>query len=90
MVVPASGAIRVRPDEPLDLAALAGCTVATGVGAVHNTAEVEPGATVAIIGCGGVGLSCVQGGRLAGAARIVAVDGVAEGSCSPSASAPLM
>ena len=77
-VVPESGAVRVRPDAPLELAALVGCAVATGVGAVRNTAGVPPGATVAIIGCGGVGLSCVQGARLAGAARIVAVDVVAE------------
>jgi S-(hydroxymethyl)glutathione dehydrogenase/alcohol dehydrogenase len=78
VVVPESGAIRVRQDAPLELAALAGCAVATGVGAVRNTAGVQPGTTVAIIGCGGVGLSCVQGARLAGAARIVAVDVVAE------------
>jgi S-(hydroxymethyl)glutathione dehydrogenase / alcohol dehydrogenase len=77
-VVPESGAIRVRPDAPLELAALVGCAVATGVGAVRNTAGVQPGATVAVIGCGGVGLSCVQGARLAGAARIVAVDVVAD------------
>lgn len=77
VVVPESGAIRVRQDAPLELAALVGCAVATGVGAVRNTAGVQPGATVAIIGCGGVGLSCVQGARLAGAARIVAVDVVA-------------
>ena len=78
VVVPESGAIRVRQDAPLELAALVGCAVATGVGAVRNTAAVQPGATVAIIGCGGVGLSCVQGARLAGAARIVAVDVVAD------------
>lgn len=78
VVVPESGAIRVRQDAPLELAALAGCAVATGVGAVRNTAGVQPGATMAIIGCGGVGLSCVQGARLAGAARIVAVDVVAD------------
>jgi len=78
VVVPESGAIRVRPDAPLELAALVGCAVATGVGAVRNTAGVPPGATVAVIGCGGVGLSCVQGARLAGAVRIVAVDVVAE------------
>ena len=78
VIVPETGAIRVRQDAPLELAALAGCAVATGVGAVRNTAGVQPGATVAIIGCGGVGLSCVQGARLAGAARIVAVDVVAE------------
>lgn len=73
-VVPASGAIKVRDDAPLDLIAIVGCAVATGVGAVVNTAAVEPGAHVAVIGCGGVGLSVVQGARLAGAARIVAVD----------------
>jgi S-(hydroxymethyl)glutathione dehydrogenase/alcohol dehydrogenase len=78
VIVPETGAIRVRPDAPLELAALVGCAVATGVGAVRNTAGVQPGATVAIIGCGGVGLSCVQGARLAGAARIVAVDVVAD------------
>jgi S-(hydroxymethyl)glutathione dehydrogenase/alcohol dehydrogenase len=77
-VVPESGAIRVRHDAPLELAALVGCAVATGVGAVRNTAGVPPGATVAVIGCGGVGLSCVQGARLAGASRIVAVDVVAD------------
>ncbi len=73
-VVPASGAVRIRADAPLDLAALVGCAVATGVGAVVNTAGVEPGATVAVIGCGGVGLSVVQGARLASAGRIVAID----------------
>jgi len=77
-VVPESGAIRVRQDAPLELAALVGCAVATGVGAVRNTAGVPPGSSVAVIGCGGVGLSCVQGARLAGAARIVAVDVVAD------------
>lgn len=73
-VVPASGAIRVRDDAPLDVVALVGCAVATGVGAVLNTAAVEPGAIVAVIGCGGVGLSVVQGARLARAGRIIAID----------------
>jgi S-(hydroxymethyl)glutathione dehydrogenase/alcohol dehydrogenase len=73
-VVPASGAIRVRDDAPLDTVALVGCAVATGVGAVTNTAGVEPGSTVAVIGCGGVGLSVVQGARLAAAERIIAID----------------
>jgi S-(hydroxymethyl)glutathione dehydrogenase/alcohol dehydrogenase len=73
-IVPASGAIKVRADAPLDVIAIVGCAVATGVGAVRNTAAVPQGATVAVIGCGGVGLSCVQGARLAGASRIVAVD----------------
>ena len=74
VVVPASGAVRIRRDAPLDLVAVVGCAVATGVGAVQNTAQVPAGATVAVIGCGGVGLSCVQGARLVGAARIVACD----------------
>jgi S-(hydroxymethyl)glutathione dehydrogenase / alcohol dehydrogenase len=74
VVVPASGAVRIRPDAPLDVVAIVGCAVATGVGAVQNTAAVEADATVAVIGCGGVGLCCVQGARLAGAGRIVAVD----------------
>ena len=76
-VVPASGAIPVREDAPLDVIAIVGCAVATGVGAVRNTAQVPEGATVAVIGCGGVGLSCVQGARLVGASRIVAVDLIA-------------
>jgi S-(hydroxymethyl)glutathione dehydrogenase/alcohol dehydrogenase len=74
VVVPASGAVKVRNDAPLDVIAIVGCAVATGVGAVTNTAGVPEGATVAVIGCGGVGLCCVQGARIAGAARIVAVD----------------
>jgi S-(hydroxymethyl)glutathione dehydrogenase / alcohol dehydrogenase len=74
VVVPESGAVRVRKDAPLEKIAIIGCAVATGVGAVQNTASVEPGATVAVIGCGGVGLSCIQGARLAQASRIVAVD----------------
>ncbi len=76
-VVPASGAIKIREDAPLDLAALVGCAVATGVGAVTHAAKVEPNRTVVVIGTGGVGLSVVQGARLAAASRIVAVDMVA-------------
>jgi S-(hydroxymethyl)glutathione dehydrogenase/alcohol dehydrogenase len=74
VVVPASGAIPVRKDAPLDVVALVGCAVATGVGSVLNTAGVKEGSTVAVIGCGGVGLSCIQGARLAGASRIIALD----------------
>ncbi|HWT92694.1 MAG TPA: Zn-dependent alcohol dehydrogenase [Solirubrobacteraceae bacterium] len=74
VVVPESGAIKIRDDAPLDVVAVVGCAVATGVGAVQNTAQVPEGATVAVIGCGGVGLSVIQGARLAKAARIVAVD----------------
>ena len=65
---------KIREDMPLDRAALIGCGVTTGVGAVIHTAAVEPGATVAVIGCGGVGLSCVNGAAIAGASRIIAVD----------------
>jgi S-(hydroxymethyl)glutathione dehydrogenase/alcohol dehydrogenase len=74
VVVPRSGAVRIRDDAPLDVVAVVGCAVATGVGAVQNTAQVPEGATVAVIGSGGVGLSVVQGARLAKARRIVAVD----------------
>jgi S-(hydroxymethyl)glutathione dehydrogenase / alcohol dehydrogenase len=74
VVVPASGAVKVRRDAPLDVIAVVGCAVATGVGAVLNTAAVEAGTTVAVIGCGGVGLNVIQGAKLAGAARIVAID----------------
>lgn len=76
-VVPASGAVRVSPEAPLAEIALVGCAVSTGIGAVTRTAAVEPDATVAVIGCGGVGLSCVIGAAMAGAERIVAVDVVA-------------
>jgi S-(hydroxymethyl)glutathione dehydrogenase / alcohol dehydrogenase len=75
-VVPASAVVAVDDDVPLDLAALIGCGVMTGVGAVINTARVEPGATVAVLGSGGVGLNVIQGARIAGAAVIVAVDPV--------------
>jgi S-(hydroxymethyl)glutathione dehydrogenase/alcohol dehydrogenase len=73
-VVPASGAIKVRRDAPLETISIIGCAIATGVGAVRNSARVPAGATVVVIGCGGVGLSIVQGARLAEAARIIAVD----------------
>jgi S-(hydroxymethyl)glutathione dehydrogenase/alcohol dehydrogenase len=59
---------------PLDRAALIGCGVTTGLGAVFRTAAVEVGSTVAVVGCGGVGLSAVQGGAIAGASRVIAVD----------------
>src|SRR5581483_10801843 len=67
-------AVPITVDLPLEHAALVGCAVATGVGAVLWTARVEPGASVAVFGAGGVGLNAVVGARLAGAARIVAVD----------------
>lgn len=73
-VVPESGAVPVRADIPFAPACLIGCAVMTGVGAVTNTARIEPGSHVAVIGCGGVGLNVVQGAVLAGADRIIAVD----------------
>jgi S-(hydroxymethyl)glutathione dehydrogenase/alcohol dehydrogenase len=73
-VVPAISAVKIDPSIPLDKAALVGCGVMTGVGAVINTAGVTPGSSVAVFGCGGVGLSIVQGARLAGATQIIAVD----------------
>ncbi len=77
MLVHEHALAKIREDMPLDRAALIGCGVTTGVGAVIHTAGVEPGATVAVIGCGGVGLSCINGAEIAGAARIIAVDTVA-------------
>src|SRR5208282_370981 len=77
MLVHEHAVVKIDPDIPLDRAALVGCGVMTGVGAVFNAARVEPGATVAVIGCGGVGLSAVNGAALAGASRIIAIDTVA-------------
>lgn len=76
-VVPAAAAIPMPVGTPAEVAALIGCCVATGVGAVTKSAAVPAGASVAVIGLGGVGLSAVMGARLAGAGRIVAVDRVA-------------
>jgi S-(hydroxymethyl)glutathione dehydrogenase / alcohol dehydrogenase len=74
MLVHENALVKIRPDVPLDRAALIGCGVTTGLGAALNTARVRAGRTAAVIGCGGVGLSVVQGCRIAGARRIVAVD----------------
>ncbi len=76
-IVPAAAAIPMPVGTPAEVAALIGCCVATGVGAVTKSAAVPAGASVAVIGLGGVGLSAVMGARLAGAGRIVAVDRVA-------------
>jgi Zn-dependent alcohol dehydrogenase len=73
-VVDAAAAVPLPPELPLWQAALLGCGVVTGIGAVRNTADVQPGESVCVIGCGGVGLHVVAGARLAGAAPIVAVD----------------
>jgi S-(hydroxymethyl)glutathione dehydrogenase/alcohol dehydrogenase len=69
--------VKIHPDMPLDTAALVGCGVQTGVGAVLNTAKVQPGDTVAVVGCGGIGLNAIQGAAIAGASRVIAVDRLA-------------
>ncbi len=74
IVVPVQSAVCISKDVPLELAALVGCGVLTGVGAATRTASIRHGDTVAVFGCGGVGLNVLQGARLAGAERIVAVD----------------
>ncbi|MFI9624465.1 Zn-dependent alcohol dehydrogenase [Streptomyces sp. NPDC052042] len=76
VVVGAGCAVPVPDDVPFEIAALIGCGVTTGLGAAINTAQVEAGSSVAVIGCGGVGISAVQGARVQGAAQIVAVDPV--------------
>ena len=73
-ITPAAGLVKVPDDVSLDIAALVGCSVTTGYGAVVNTAQVKPGSTVAVIGAGGVGLNIIQSARLAGAERVIAVD----------------
>jgi Zn-dependent alcohol dehydrogenase len=77
VLVHASQVVAVPPSVPLDAASLLACGVITGVGAVMNTAAVEPGSTVVVLGAGGVGLNCVQGALLASAQHIIAADRVA-------------
>ncbi|MBV9323502.1 MAG: alcohol dehydrogenase catalytic domain-containing protein, partial [Chloroflexi bacterium] len=74
MLVHTNALVKIRDDMPLDKAALIGCGVTTGVGAVLNTARIQPGSTVAVFGMGGVGLSAIQGARIAGARMIIGVD----------------
>jgi S-(hydroxymethyl)glutathione dehydrogenase / alcohol dehydrogenase len=73
-VLRASQVVAVPPDVPLDVICLAGCGVTTGLGAVFNIAEIRAGESVAVVGCGGVGLSVIQGARIAGAGQIIALD----------------
>ena len=74
MLVHQNAVVKINPEMPLDRAALIGCGVTTGLGAVFKTAHIKPGATVAVFGAGGVGLSAVQGARIAGAGRVISVD----------------
>jgi Zn-dependent alcohol dehydrogenase len=74
VVVQESGAVRIDPDVPLDVACVIGCAVQTGVGAALNTADIEPGDSVLVMGAGGIGLNIVQGAAVAGASRIIVSD----------------
>ena len=73
-IIPATGAVKIPDDVDMKIAALIGCGVLTGVGAAMNTADIKKGDTVAVIGCGGVGLNVIQGARIKGAGEIIAVD----------------
>ncbi|MDZ4053221.1 MAG: alcohol dehydrogenase catalytic domain-containing protein, partial [Phenylobacterium sp.] len=77
MLIHEHACVAIRKDMPLDRAALIGCSVMTGVGAAIHTSSVRPGETVAVIGCGGVGLSAINGAAIAGAGRLIAIDMVA-------------
>src|SRR5665213_729235 len=74
MLIHEHACVAIRKDMPLDRAALIGCGVLTGVCSVFHTAKVRPGETVAVIGCGGVGLAAINGAAIAGASRIIAID----------------
>lgn len=74
MLIHEHACVKIRKDMPLDRAALIGCAVMTGVGAVMHTSHVRPGETVAVFGCGGIGLAAINGAAIAGAGRIIAVD----------------
>jgi S-(hydroxymethyl)glutathione dehydrogenase/alcohol dehydrogenase len=73
-MLPYQAAVKIDDDIPLEVASLIGCGVMTGAGAAINTADVQPGSSVVVFGCGGVGIAAIQGARIAGAAEIVAVD----------------
>jgi len=74
MLCPERSLVKIRDDMPLDRASLIGCGVTTGLGAALNTVDIPAGASVVVIGCGGVGLSAIQGARITGAGKIIAVD----------------
>lgn len=78
VTLPATGAVKIDKDIPLEVACVIGCALQTGVGAVLNTANMEPGATCVVMGLGGVGMATIQGARIAGASIIIASDPVAE------------
>lgn len=74
MLIHEHALVKIREDMPMDRAALIGCSTTTGVGAIFHTAKVEPGSSVAVIGCGGVGLAAINGAAIAGAGQIIAID----------------
>ncbi|MBB4155261.1 S-(hydroxymethyl)glutathione dehydrogenase/alcohol dehydrogenase [Sphingomonas jinjuensis] len=78
MLVHEHACVAIDPDMPLDRAAILGCAVTTGAGAVFNAARVVPGETVCVVGCGGVGLAAVNAARIAGASKVIAVDPVGD------------
>ena len=78
MLVHEHACVAIDRDMPLDRAAILGCAVTTGAGAIFNTAKVVPGETVCVVGCGGVGLAAVNAARIAGAGKVIAVDPVPE------------
>jgi S-(hydroxymethyl)glutathione dehydrogenase/alcohol dehydrogenase len=73
-VLPEISLAKISPEAPLDKVCLLGCGITTGIGAVYNTAKVEPGSTVAVFGLGAIGLSVIQGAKMIGAGRIIAID----------------
>lgn len=77
-IMPEAGVVKVDPDVALETACVIGCALQTGVGAVLNTADVEAGATVLVLGAGGIGIAVIQGARIAGASRIIVSDPVVE------------
>jgi S-(hydroxymethyl)glutathione dehydrogenase / alcohol dehydrogenase len=78
MLVHEHACVAINPDMPLDRAAIIGCAVTTGAGAIFNACKVTPGETVAVVGCGGVGLATINAARIAGAGRIIAADPIPE------------
>src|SRR5262249_1491118 len=78
VIAPASGAVKVDDDTPLEIACVIGCAVQTGVGAAINTARVGEGSSVLVVGAGGIGIAITQGARIAGATKIIVSDPVAD------------
>ncbi|WP_430428375.1 Zn-dependent alcohol dehydrogenase [Parasphingorhabdus sp.] len=78
MLIHEHACVRIDPEMPLDKAAVIGCAVTTGAGTIFNSCNVTPGETVAVVGCGGVGLATINAARIAGAGRIIAADPIAE------------